>query len=173
MNSSSSASSSRPSAAPIIIDDLRELLFNAIEGVKDGTLDIEKAKMIGTLSQVMVKSAAVEVKHAQVTGQKGATFLIRPKRFLPGSPVCVSIGWLGDEPDGDILCRYASLADGQHDQKTVTGLGHFIRVHLLANRISSLQIPNAFFKLLGSLLHVPHEAVNRIYLCRSPYGRGI
>jgi len=57
------------------IDDLRDLLFSAIEGVKDGTLDIEKAKVIGALSQVMVNSAAVEVKHAQVTGQKGSNFL--------------------------------------------------------------------------------------------------
>jgi hypothetical protein len=41
------------------IDDLRDRLFSAIEWVKDGTLDIEKANVIGTLSQVMVNSAAV------------------------------------------------------------------------------------------------------------------
>jgi len=66
------------------IDDLRELLFSAIEGVKDGTLDIEKAKMIGTLSQVMVNSAAVEVKHAQVTGQKGSNFLDKTEELPLG-----------------------------------------------------------------------------------------
>lgn len=66
------------------IDDLRDLLFSAIEGVKDGTLDIEKAKVIGTLSQVMVNSAAVEVKHAQVTGQKGSNFLDKREELPPG-----------------------------------------------------------------------------------------
>lgn len=66
------------------IDDLRDLLFCAIEGVKDGTLDIEKAKVIGTLSQVMVNSAAVEVKHAQVTGQKGSNFLDKVEELPPG-----------------------------------------------------------------------------------------
>jgi hypothetical protein len=66
------------------IDDLRDLLFSAIEGVKDGTLDIEKAKVIGTLSQVMVNSAAVEVKHAQVTGQKGSNFLDKQEELPPG-----------------------------------------------------------------------------------------
>jgi hypothetical protein len=66
------------------IDDLRDLLFSAIEGVKNGTLDIEKAKVIGALSQVMVNSAAVEVKHAQVTGQKGSNFLDKVEELPPG-----------------------------------------------------------------------------------------
>ena len=66
------------------IDDLRDLLFSVIEGVKDGTLDIEKAKVIGTLSQVMVNSAAVEVKHAQVTGQKGSKFLDKAEELPRG-----------------------------------------------------------------------------------------
>ena len=74
------------------IDDLRELLFSAIEGVRDGTLDIEKAKVIGTLSQVMVNSAAVEVKHAQVTGQRGATSWTRSKSCRRGLLVYASIG---------------------------------------------------------------------------------
>ena len=57
------------------IDDLRELLFSAIEGVKSGTLDIDRARMIGDLSQVMVNSAKVEVEYAKATGQKGSGFL--------------------------------------------------------------------------------------------------
>ena len=66
------------------IDDLRDLLFETIEAVKGGTIDIEKAKVIGTLSQVMVNSAAVEVKHAQVTGQKGSNFLDKAEELPPG-----------------------------------------------------------------------------------------
>lgn len=66
------------------IDDLRELLFSTIEGVKAGTLDVDRAKVIGDLSQVMVNTAAVEVKYAQATGQKGSTFLEKAEELPPG-----------------------------------------------------------------------------------------
>jgi len=66
------------------IDDLRELLFSAIEGVKAGTLDVERAKMIGDLSQVMVNSAKVEVEYAKSTGQKGSGFLEKTEDLPAG-----------------------------------------------------------------------------------------
>lgn len=66
------------------IADLRELLFEAIEGVKSGKLDIEKAKVIGDLSQVMVNTAKVEVEFAKATGQKGSGFLAAPEQLPPG-----------------------------------------------------------------------------------------
>jgi len=66
------------------IDDLRELLFETIEGVKTGKLDIDRAKVIGDLSQVMVNTAAVEVKYAQATGQKGSNFLDKVDKLPPG-----------------------------------------------------------------------------------------
>lgn len=64
------------------IEDLRALLFDAIEGVKSGNLSVEKAKMISELSQVMVNSAKVEVEHAKVTGKKAGGFL-EPAPELP------------------------------------------------------------------------------------------
>jgi len=66
------------------IDDLRDLLFATIEGVKGGTLDIEKAKVIGDLSQVMVNSAKVEVEYAKATGQKGSGFLEKSEELPAG-----------------------------------------------------------------------------------------
>jgi len=66
------------------IADLRELLFATIEGVKGGTLDLEKAKVIGDLSQVIVNTAKVEVDYAKATGQKGSGFLDQPKQLPPG-----------------------------------------------------------------------------------------
>ena len=57
------------------IDDLRALLFETIEGVKNGTMDLERAETISTLSQVMVNSAKVEVDYAKVTGIKGERLL--------------------------------------------------------------------------------------------------
>lgn len=66
------------------IDDLRELLFATIEGVKAGTLDVDRAKMIGELSQVMVNTAKVEVQYAQATGGKGSEFLDKRPDLPPG-----------------------------------------------------------------------------------------
>lgn len=66
------------------IDDLRDLLFATIEGVKSGTLDIEKAKIIGDLSQVMVNTAKVEVEFAKATGQKGSGFPEKAEELPPG-----------------------------------------------------------------------------------------
>lgn len=66
------------------IADLRELLFETIEGVKSGNLDIDKAKVIGDLSQVMVNTAKIEVEYAKATGQKGSDFLEKPEALPPG-----------------------------------------------------------------------------------------
>ena len=44
------------------ISDLRRRLFETIDGVKSGTIDIEKARLVGDLSQVIVNSAKVEVE---------------------------------------------------------------------------------------------------------------
>lgn len=57
------------------IDDLRDILFATIESVREGKMDLDRAKMVGELSQVMVNTAMVEVKFAQATGQKGSSFL--------------------------------------------------------------------------------------------------
>lgn len=64
------------------IEDLRAVLFDAIDGVKNGTISIEKARMISDLSQVMVNSAKAEVEYAKVTGKKSGGFL-DPKPELP------------------------------------------------------------------------------------------
>lgn len=57
------------------INDLRTHLFDAIRSLKNGTIDIEKAKAISDIAQVIVNSAKVEVDHAKVTGSKGSGFL--------------------------------------------------------------------------------------------------
>jgi hypothetical protein len=57
------------------IDDLRAVLFDTIDAVKSGSMDVERAKVISELSQVMVNTAKAEVDHAKVTGGKGSGFL--------------------------------------------------------------------------------------------------
>lgn len=66
------------------IADLRDVLFSAIEGVKDGTMPLDKAKMISQLAQVMVNSAKVEVDFVKATKGAGSTFLEPPKQLPPG-----------------------------------------------------------------------------------------
>lgn len=60
------------------IETLREYLFDALKGLKDGSMPVEKAKAMSDVSQTIINSAMVEVKHAQVTGSKGSTFLEKP-----------------------------------------------------------------------------------------------
>lgn len=57
------------------IEGLRQRLFAAIDGVTAGTLDIDKARMISDLSQVIVNTAKVEVDFARATERRTSAFL--------------------------------------------------------------------------------------------------
>lgn len=66
------------------IDTLREHLFDALKGLKDGTIAIDKAQAMSEVAQTIINSAMVEVKHAQVTGSKGSSFLEKPAELPKG-----------------------------------------------------------------------------------------
>lgn len=71
------------------ISDLRKHLFDAIQGVRDGSMDTDKAKTIADLSKVVVESAKVEVDFIKVRGDtgKGTGFIPEDKQIeAPGSP---------------------------------------------------------------------------------------
>ena len=57
------------------IEDLRTVLFETIEGVKSGKLDLDRAKMVSDLSQVVVNSAKVEVEFIRTVEGKNSRFL--------------------------------------------------------------------------------------------------
>jgi hypothetical protein len=57
------------------IEDLRGVLFETIEAVKSGKMEIDRAKTISDLAQVMVNTAKAEVEYAKATGATGSTFL--------------------------------------------------------------------------------------------------
>lgn len=57
------------------IEDLRGVLFETIEAVKAGTMEIDRAKTISDLAQVMVNTAKAEVDYAKATGSTGSSFL--------------------------------------------------------------------------------------------------
>lgn len=71
------------------IDALREALFAAIEGVRAGTLDIDKARAINDLGKTLIDSARVEVQYLEATGGGESTFLdsaIGARNLPPGLP---------------------------------------------------------------------------------------
>jgi hypothetical protein len=61
------------------ISDLRETLFDTIEGIKSGKIDVEKAKAITNIAQVLVNSAKVEVDFLKNVNQQGNTGFINPQ----------------------------------------------------------------------------------------------
>ena len=71
------------------IRDLRKHLFDAIAGVRDGSMDIDKAKTVAELSKVVVDSARVEVDFMKVRGDtgNGTGFIPKEKQIAaPGQP---------------------------------------------------------------------------------------
>ncbi len=70
------------------ISDLRKHLFDAIQGVRDGSMDVDKAKTVAELSKVVVESAKVEVDFMKAGGIEQGTGFITEKEVpqLPGAP---------------------------------------------------------------------------------------
>lgn len=57
------------------ITDPRTLLFDSIDGVKNGALDLDKAKIINELSKTLVDTARAEIDHAKITGGMAGDFM--------------------------------------------------------------------------------------------------
>ena len=55
--------------------DLRDRLFAAIDAVKDGTMSVDQAKMVGELAQVIVNTAKVEVDYLRASGGGESAFI--------------------------------------------------------------------------------------------------
>lgn len=71
------------------LDELREHLFATLRGVKDGSMDIDRAKAVVQVAGVLIDSARVEVEFARVSGREsGSKFLPAPdeadKSLPPG-----------------------------------------------------------------------------------------
>lgn len=57
------------------IEDLREALFATLQGVKDGSIDVEKARAVNELGKTLCDTAKVEVDYIKATGGGESTFL--------------------------------------------------------------------------------------------------
>lgn len=64
--------------------ELREVLFQTIKGVRDGSIEIDKAKTISGLAKNLIDTAKVEVDYLNATGStEGSGFI--PQLSRPGS----------------------------------------------------------------------------------------
>lgn len=57
------------------ITALRTHLFAALQGVKDGTLDLDKARAINDISKTITDTARVEVEYLRATDGCGSAFI--------------------------------------------------------------------------------------------------
>lgn len=68
------------------IEDLRKALFQTLQGVRDGSVDLDKAKTINEISKTLVDSAKVEVEFLKVTGGEQSQFLGATTATTPALP---------------------------------------------------------------------------------------
>lgn len=73
------------------IEDLRNHLFATLEDLRDKEqpLDIERAKAIATVAQVIVDSAKAENAFLEITGSTGSGFIV-DERIPPAQPRLVA-----------------------------------------------------------------------------------
>jgi hypothetical protein len=72
------------------LDTLRSMLFDTIRGVKNGTLDIERARGINEIAKTLVDTARVEVDFVRATDASHSEFIAGEKddrQKLPGVTV--------------------------------------------------------------------------------------
>lgn len=69
------------------IDDLRSALFEVLDGLMDkqNPLDLDRAKAVSDVCQVIINTAKVEVEFMRVTGGTGGGFIENTPR-LPIDP---------------------------------------------------------------------------------------
>lgn len=70
------------------MDTLRGHLFDALDGLKTGTLDVSVARAMSGVAQTIIESAKAEAAFARATGQRVESTLINvtPAPALLGAP---------------------------------------------------------------------------------------
>ena len=64
------------------MDGLQGLIMQSIRAVRDGTLDIDKAKAVNSLAQTLINSAKVEVEFLRATNRTHSPFFVRDTERL-------------------------------------------------------------------------------------------
>lgn len=69
------------------IESLRSALFETLQAVKSGSMDIDRAQAICEISQTIINTAKVEIDYAHKTGANVASqFIEAPRQQLTGTP---------------------------------------------------------------------------------------
>lgn len=55
------------------INELREHLFATLRGLKDGSVNVDQARAVSDVAQVLINTAKVEVDYLRATGQQSGT----------------------------------------------------------------------------------------------------
>lgn len=74
------------------ISALRTHLFDAIAGVKAGSLDLDKARAINELGKTLVDTAKVEVDYIRATSGSATSTFIQPAREDVTDPAALPSG---------------------------------------------------------------------------------
>ena len=62
------------------IADLRQKLFETLDAVKAGDIDLDRARMVNEIGKTLIDSAKVEVDFLRVTEETKSDFLSAPKK---------------------------------------------------------------------------------------------
>ncbi|KDR25453.1 hypothetical protein [Caballeronia zhejiangensis] len=67
------------------IEELRSHLFDTLRALsdKEKPLELDRAKAVAEVAQVIINSAKVEVEHMKVSGGKGTGFMAEKKPEIP------------------------------------------------------------------------------------------
>ncbi|MCC7041072.1 MAG: hypothetical protein IT516_12260 [Burkholderiales bacterium] len=68
------------------IENLREHLFDALDALKDGTMDVARAKAVSDIAQTIINSAKVEVDFMRARGDDRSTGFVPEAVEAPGAP---------------------------------------------------------------------------------------
>jgi hypothetical protein len=67
------------------IEDLRAALFETLQGIKNGSIDLDKARTINEIGKTLTETAKVEVAFLQATGGEKSAFIAPAKEPAPES----------------------------------------------------------------------------------------
>lgn len=84
------------------IEDLRTVLFDTLAGLKDGSVDLERAKAVSDLSQTIINTGKLEVEYMRQTGKTGTGFVpqLEDHSDAPGSKHTTHTGVATRTADG-------------------------------------------------------------------------
>ena len=66
------------------LDDLRAILFDTLEKVKSGDMDLDRARTVNEVGHTLINTAKVEIEYLRTVGGGESKFIHKPDE-LPGS----------------------------------------------------------------------------------------